>query len=254
MEHEARMALAKRVTEFLRNRHKDLLAVAVHGSTAKGEDREWSDLEMFAVTRGPSPTEYYQAIHDGIVVEVAFVSEVDARKGAGKIPWDWPVSADGWIHTVATHDPGDLLPQLAALASNPSEEKIVRGMRNSYVAMYEDLCKMRNWAAEGSDAMVRFMCHGLATYGAARFLAFLNRAYYNGARNLLTKPREFAHLPAGFWEDYPRLLAVDGATADLQRRAERLFAGCRRMYLESGHAIPEGPPLEDALEAGRVVR
>lgn len=252
MDHEARWDLAKRVTDFLLERHPDILAVAVHGSTAKDEDRAWSDLEMFAVTRGSSDTDYYHAIHEGIVVEVGFTSLEDALRDAGKVSWEWPVAVDGWIHTRATHDPEGVLPRLAAAAAKPDDTKMVLGLRHAFTAMYEDLCKIRNFAASGEDAMVRILCHGLALYGAARFLAFLNRQYYNGARNLLTKPREFEAVPPHFWEDYPALLAVDGSTEDLQWRAERLFAECRVLYAESGQGIPEGLSLEEALDRGRA--
>jgi len=65
MDHEARMALAGQVTDFLRRAHPEIVAVAIEGSTAKGEDRAHSDLERVAVTRGPSKVKAYQTLTAG---------------------------------------------------------------------------------------------------------------------------------------------------------------------------------------------
>ena len=254
MDHASRMDLAQRVTGYLLGRHPEILALAVHGSTAKGEDREHSDLEMFAVTREKSDTQAYQLIHEGIVVEVGFVSQEDALREAANLRWDWPVSADGWIHTLAMHDPEQILPRLALLAMNPDPEALARSTRGALTSMYEDLGKIRNFIASGEEPLARLMCHGIALYGVARFLAFANRQYFNGIRNLLTKPRDFPVLPRHFWEDYPRLLAVDGDTHDLAERAERIYGECREILAGRGLAIPDDLALEEKLERGRFPR
>lgn len=248
------MAVASRVTEYVLRRHPEVIAVAVHGSTAKSEDREHSDLEMFAITRGPSDTRAYGTIYDGIVVELVLIPEEEALREAAGSSWGWPMSADGWIHTFAMHDPGNLLPRLSTLAANPDPEELARTARWAITPMYEDLCKIRNFLAAGEEPLARVMCHGFALYGVARFLALLNRQHYNGIRNLLTKPREFSVLPPHFWEDYPRLLGVDGKTEDLAQRAERLYAECRELLPRIGGGISDDLSLEEKLERGRAPR
>lgn len=87
--------------------------------------------------------------------------------------------------------------------------------------MYEDLCKMRNFVMSGEHEMVRFMAPNFALYGPARFLALLNGQYYNGTRNLLTKPREFSRSTPN-WDDYPRLVTADDTPDGLLPRG----SGC----------------------------
>ncbi len=251
MNHEGRIALARRVTEFVLQRHPDVIAVAIHGSTAHGEDREWSDLEMFAVTRGKPDVRGYGTIHGGIVVEIALASEEDALREVSNTPGNWPVSVDGWLHTIPTHDPMDLLPRLAALAANPDPEALRRHARGALVGMYEDLCKMRNHAAAGEDAMVRFIAPNFAAWGVAGFLGHLNRQHYNGTRNLLTKPKDFATLPPHFWEDFPRLLGAEGGAQDLLARSEQMYEECQELLRASDGPVPGDLPLEDGLERGR---
>src|SRR2546425_2522055 len=54
MDHERRMALAREVTDYLLKHHRDIVAVILEGSTAKGEDREHSDLEISVITKSRS--------------------------------------------------------------------------------------------------------------------------------------------------------------------------------------------------------
>jgi len=253
MDHEGRMALALRVTDYVRRRHPEVIAVAVHGSTATSEDREHSDLEMFAIIRGQSETRGYGVIHEGIVVEIELISEQDATREAGRTG-NWPMSADGWIHTVPIHDPENVLPRFAALASNPDPATLASSAAGMVNPMYEDLCKIRNFLAAGEESLARVMCHGFALHGVAPFVAFLNRQHFNGIRNLLTKPREFSILPPHFWEDYPGLLAVDGETRELAVRAERLYGECRAILASAGQTIPDGLSLEEKLDRGRSPR
>ena len=254
MDHETRLEIARRVTDFVLRRHPEVIAVAVHGSTAHGEDREWSDIEMFAVTRGPHSARGYGTIHGGVVVEVSLVSEEDALRVVSSPPGNWPVSVDGWLHTLPTHDPEGILLRLASLAANPNADALGRHARGALVGMYEDLCKIRNHAATGEDVMVRFIAPNFAAWGVAGFLGHLNRQHYNGTRNLLTKPREFASLPLHFWEDYPALLGAQGTTADLLRRAERIYGECRELLRATGTSLPDEQSLEDGLESGRSGR
>jgi len=253
MDHERRMTLARSVTDYVLHRHSDVIAVAVHGSTATSEDREHSDLEMFAITRGQSETRGFRVIHEGIAVEIELISEDRATREA-RTTGNWPMSADGWIHTVPIHDPENVLPRLAALASNPDPETLASSAAGMLNPMYEDLCKIRNFLAAGEEPLARVMCHGFALHGVAPFVAFLNRQHFNGIRNLLTKPREFSILPPHFWQDYPRLLAVDGETRELAVRAERLYGECRAILASAGQTIPDGLSLEEKLDRGRSPR
>jgi len=250
MEHAARVLLAKQVTDFLIRRHPEVAAVWIEGSTAKGEDRDHSDLEMGMATRGESDIRSYQCIFEGIVVEVEIKSQEDALRRASAVDVNWPMWADGYVHALATYDPEGLVPRLASLAQNPDPAKVSRALISAFTGMYEDLCKIRNFAISGEEPLLRLMSMGFALYGVARFLGLLNRQYFNGIRNLLTRPREFRSLPLHFWEDFARLLAAEGPAQELLQRAERLHAECRGLLLASGNAFPEGPSIEQALEEG----
>lgn len=253
MDHASRMELAQRVTAFLLDHHPSVVAVALEGSTAKGEDREHSDLEMSAYTEGEPDTRYYSIIHRDIVIEVGFESTSRALEEARKRDGWWPIRADGWAETLALHDPDRWLPRLAEAAIRLVPEDLPLARLGALTALYENLCKMRNFAASGERSMVRFMASDLAIT-AANYLALLNEAYFNGVRNLLTKPQEFASLPIHFWHDYPALLGVEVPADRLLQHAERLFRECEAIWPHPDRRPWESEDLEGALELGRVPR
>jgi len=253
MDHGRRMELAREITDYLRRNHEGVLAVILEGSTAKGEDREHSDLEMTVITKTLSETKCYQCIFEGIVIEAVFGTEEESVRNASTVNARWPTYADGWTGSVALFDSEGLLPKLAALVSNPDPERVREEMGGILVSIYEDVCKVRNHVASGETQMARFVCPFLAEQ-VARFLAFLNRQHFNGTRNLLTKPRDFSQLPPHFWEDYPALLAVEDAAEGLLVRAERMYRECQDLWRAAGNDAPPPKTLEEALDRGRTLR
>ncbi len=253
MNHERRVALARRITDHLLKRHPDIVAVTVEGSTAHSEDREHSDLEMSVITKGAPDTDFYQLMYEGIVIEIAFNSEEDVRRSATSIDYDWPFSADGLVGCMPMHDESGLIPELVALVSKPKDRDIEVGMRRAMTNMLEDISKMRNHAESGEEGMVRFVTPYLA-YNAARFLSLLNRKHFNGTRDLLTKPRDFEKLPGGFWDDYVNILTVAGETDAVLQAAERLYNGCLELWRSEGQDFLEADSFEELLELSRFAR
>ncbi len=253
MNHDQRVALARRATDYLLKRHPDIVAVWVEGSTAHGEDMEHSDLEMSVITKGAPDTDFYQLVYEGIVIEIAFASEDDVRRAVTSIDHNWPFSADGLVNCMPMHDEAGLLPELAAIVSTPKDRDVEIGMRRAMTNMLEDLCKMRNHAAGKDGDMIRFLS-SIFAYDAARFLSLLNRRHYKGTRDLLTKPREFEKLPEGFWTDYPALITVSGDADVIMETAERLYDACHKLWRSEGHDFIKAGTLEELLELGRFAK
>jgi hypothetical protein len=249
MDHASRVALANKVKDYLVRQHEDLVAVWIEGSTAKGEDREHSDLELGAITRGEPHVRYEPLVWGGIVVEVDVKSQRDAFQQAATVDSHWPMWADGYGRSLPLYDPEGLLPKLVELVSTPVPSKFPLALRHSFATMYEDLCKLRNFAASEEDRLLRVLASGFAIHGIACFLGLLNRQYFNGVRDLLSKPRDFPTLPPHFWEDYPVLLAAEGTSRELLAKAERMHMECRKLLEESGSALPMASSIDAALGA-----
>lgn len=251
MDHDARVRLARRVTDFVLRKHPDTVAVGVHGSTAKGEDRDHSDLDMFAITRGISGTRAYEIVHEGIVVEVQVSSLDDALRDAASFGSWWPFDAGRWTSYLPMHDPDGVLPRLADRAKHPDSSMVPVALRSRLLVVYEYVCKMRNRATAGEGEPVEFLSSGLAL-NAACFLGLLNRQHFSGWRNLLTKPRGFEKVPPHLWDDYPVLMTASGDAPSLLGHAERLYQECADLLTSEGYAYSGRLDLEEALERGRV--
>ena len=87
MDHDERLRLAADLTERLLDRHRAaIVAVGVHGATARGEDGEESDLDLAVVTVGPEaevPDRYLR--HRGIVVDLGAIAADAYLEEAGRV-------------------------------------------------------------------------------------------------------------------------------------------------------------------------
>ncbi len=124
-----RWELAQRVTDAIRRRFSaDVLAIAVHGDIAHGDDTDDSDVSMVVVTdaagRGPRPATRRV---EGTVVDVGVITGEEYLRHARTLTTGWPLSADQYLTSRPTFDPEgwyDLLrdTHLARLAEAGSGE------------------------------------------------------------------------------------------------------------------------------------
>src|SRR5919112_1805005 len=99
VDHDERLRLAADLTERLLDRHKaGIVAVGVHGSVARGDDGEESDLDLAVVTAGLEaevPDRYLR--HRGTVVDVSAIGADAYLEEATQIGPAWPLAADQYL-------------------------------------------------------------------------------------------------------------------------------------------------------------
>ncbi len=106
---DPRWAVAERVDEALRRRFPaDVLAVAVHGPLAHGDDDGGGDGEvgLLVVTYRPGtgPPSTTRRV-DGVLVELTVVAAEERLRQARQLTSRWPLTADRCVTTRALHDP-----------------------------------------------------------------------------------------------------------------------------------------------------
>src|SRR5204862_7875179 len=91
-----RLALAKSITADLRGREgRNLLAVGVYGSVARGEERRHSDIDLLVVVRRKSPRIHHE-VRDRIVATILQQTVEDAKSEVTGSRLDFKRFSGGW--------------------------------------------------------------------------------------------------------------------------------------------------------------
>ncbi|QGN50177.1 nucleotidyltransferase domain-containing protein [Micromonospora sp. WMMD558] len=112
---DPRWTVAERVAEAVRRRFPaDVLAVAVHGPLAHGDDDGGGDSEvgLLVVTYRPGGPPAATRRVDGVLVDLTVAAADDYLDRARAISPLWPLTADRYVTTRALHDPTGWLRRL----------------------------------------------------------------------------------------------------------------------------------------------
>lgn len=150
MSESRRLGIASSFAEELRRRERrNLLAVGVFGSVARGEDRAHSDIDLAVVVRrkrGRIP----DRVRDGVLITVLLETReeaIDEVMGSGPGLHE---ALAGWRSMRALYDPSGLLRRLRRRARSPRGEQFRSASRAALLGAYEDLGKLWN-AIEARD-------------------------------------------------------------------------------------------------------
>ena len=212
MDHDERVRLAGELTQRLLERHgvASIVAVGVHGSVARGDDGEESDLDLAVVTAGPEvevPDRYLR--HRGTVVDLGAIAADAYLEEAGQIGPAWPLAADQYVNHLAVHDPGDFFHKLkhvheAAVDQSPPEVFLA--------AAGFDLVQLLSWEARArgaelaGDLLTTQVAVKEAAVLAALVIGLHTRTAYRNLTHALHATAVTEVAGTGFSEAYRRLL------------------------------------------------
>ncbi len=238
MTHEERLALARELTARLLDRHGDgLVAVGLHGSAARGDERDGADLELAVVTAAAEVEVPDRTLrHRGVVVDLGAITADDYLHEAGQVGPTWPLAADQYRNHLALHDPGGFFHRL----SHAHEAAMKEAPAAAFLAAAGyDLVQLLSWEARARSAELHSDLPGamLAVREAALLAALVvglaTRTAYRNAAHALTAAAFAEDAPPGFAEPYRRVLSpgIDpaGAVISLGRAADALVAWAERL-------------------------
>jgi predicted nucleotidyltransferase len=211
VDHDERLRLAADLTERLLGRHgAAIVAVGVHGSVARGDDGEESDLDLAVVTTGPEAAVADRYLrHRGTVVDLAAIAADAYLEEAGQIGPAWPLAADQYVNHLAVHDPGGFFHKLKHVHEAAVEEAAPEAF---LAAAGFDLVQLLSWeaAARAAELAGDLPTTQVAVKEAAVLAALVvglqtRTAYRNLAHALHATAATAAAGPA-FAEAYRRLL------------------------------------------------
>jgi hypothetical protein len=212
VDHDERVQLAAELTQRLLDHHGPaaIVAVGVHGSVARGDDGEESDLDLAVVTAGPEvevPDRYLR--HRGTVVDVSAIGADAYLEEAGQIGPAWPLAADQYLNHLPVHDPGGFFHKLTHVHEAAVEEA---GAEAFLAAAGYDLVQLLSWEAKAraaelaGDLLTTQVAVKEAAVLAALVVGLQTRTAYRNLTHALHATAVTEVAGPGFAEAYRRLL------------------------------------------------
>lgn len=184
MNHRERVEACREVSERLLRRHfHDIIATAVMGSVARGEDREHSDADFHVLVRKGSNLRSHSFVLNNCLFSVNVRTEAEWRDELMEGDDRLPLAIGSLMNVLPAHDPTGAFARLKNLALNVPGEAWKNGVREGISGIFEDLGRVRNfYAAQDWDGF-RIMS-GLVAIGIAITYANLTRQVLQTEKDL----------------------------------------------------------------------
>lgn len=246
MTRRERLALAREIADRARaSRSEDVLAVGLYGSTARGADGPYSDIEILCVL-GTSGEDYSHEWTTGPwKAEVEFVSRETLLTRAAEVNVEWPLTHGAHLYVRPFHDPDGFFPHLRQVVLGQPGEKFAAAIRMLVVGdIYELVGKVRNARQFAHAASLPVLSVQIAIDGAFLIGLAHRRPYTSGTR-MLEESLRLSGRPAGY-DDLCRLV-MDGTlgnSTQVVAACEAFWAGVERwsaargIHLEEPRRVP----------------
>lgn len=231
-----RLQIAREISAELRQREgRNLLAVGVYGSVARGEDRPFSDVDlvMLVRTKRRRPRLF---VRDGILVSLLQMTPQEARDEVHGSPWNLPEALSGWRSMRILYDRSGVLRRLKIRARHPKASQFRAVVRRDFLGVYEDYGKLRNALQGGDSDEAREMAIWF-TQGALMLLFCLERHVVRTGRQLFVELRAFGSLGNAI----RRLRYESLSNLEAGRLARLIWSSLVRRAREEGLRLPEAP-------------
>ncbi|HVF99888.1 MAG TPA: nucleotidyltransferase domain-containing protein [Chloroflexia bacterium] len=216
MTHEERLQIARELARKVLDKHGDkVTAIAVYGSTAKGEDVAYSDLDLWVATTEPVEDARFFS-YRGLPISINWDTEAGRLWLAGHVTPAWPLDADELRSYLVLYERGDFIERLVQAVGNVRNEDYSRAVQAFMPRAHETANKVRSAWERGDRYGVLSEGRALCLRTAV-ILGLLNRRYYPGGRGIYTLSKQMEKQP----RDYPRLLDLAGGFSTVE--PERVY-------------------------------
>ncbi len=237
--HEERVRMGREICDLILKTYSDrVLAVYIYGSTAKGLDRPYSDLEIVCVVRDgvEIPTRYF--VYKGIVVGIDYPQESSILRAAREVKKDWPFEADSYRNRIVLYERDWWLRLLDEAVSESERADTSEALRRAAWELVEDLSVLRNAQLSADGIGVKIRGRAIAQ-DAARVVFLLNRHYVTTTSRFWKEAFECSLKPQDFQKLVETASSFVPATPDqITSAAEQLcsetlgMAGSRGILIE----------------------
>ena len=228
-----RLALTKSITADLRGREgRNLLAVGVYGSVARGEERRHSDIDLLVVVRRKSPRIHHE-VRDRIVATILQQTVEDAKSEVTGSRLDLNAILGGWTSLKPLYDPTGILQRLRARARRASPRQFREAAFWACLEVYEDVGKLWNAIEAGDVDEAREMAIWFTNAAAGALLDLHARVLKTGRRGIVEASR-FGKIGAAV----RRLRYEELSLAQMQDLSELIWTGLLDRAAAQGIQLP----------------
>lgn len=247
-----RRAIVDEIVMVVRERFSDkLVALGMYGSTGRGTDLPYSDIEMHCVVKGTGIDQRYEWAAGAWKAEVDVLSQDIILREAAGLEGTWPLTHGAFTHVLPLAGDLEFFALVRDAALNHSDAEFDYVMHDLVVGeIYELVAKLRNCRANNGGLAVSMYATELAMY-AACLVGLANRHLFSTGSLMFTESLGLPNRPNGY-DDLCALLVepgiVDvnhvGDVADcFWEGVEVWAASCGvKLYEETSHAL--GRPLQ----------
>jgi kanamycin nucleotidyltransferase len=200
-ERTERLQLAQEIAARALELHGErVLAIGLYGSTARGTDGPFSDIEMFCILNTSDEDYSHEWSYGPWKAEVDFLSENVVLSKAAEIDERWSLTHSVFCNVHALYDPHNFFARLCEVVTSQPQERFTAVIHALIVdEIYEAIGKLRNAQYQGNMAYLPEVSFSLAKYGA--FLVGLaNRYHYSTGSGVQAESLTLPGRPAGYDE------------------------------------------------------
>ncbi len=211
--HQDRQHIVVEILPQIREKFGDnLIALAAQGSFARGEDSDYSDLELIAfVKKMPEGWHGVGKIRDGLLVELVWTTREKYIAETLEVTEEWYLSASDRLLPIIN---AEFINELSAYRAENLKEKCLAEAARHWHEVQESTSKVLNAIkAENRDGLPLVLFDMMRHFLIS--LSLLNQTPYTTFARFVSEARTFAIKPPEF--DYLLKLIVEGAYQDLQK-------------------------------------
>ncbi len=216
VEREQRLKLAREIADRARTvRGEHILAIGLYGSTARGTDGPYSDIEILCVLDTSDEDYDYEWVYGPWKAEINFLSKNVLLAKAADVDERWSLTHGAFCNILAFHDPHNFFATLRDVVLSQPQERFTAAIRGCIIyELYEMIGKLRNAHYSHNTAYCPVIALHMITCGAY-IIGLTNHYLFTTASHLLTESLTLPNRPSGY--DELCHLVMSGDLCDPQR-------------------------------------
>jgi kanamycin nucleotidyltransferase len=243
MAESERLKLAKAISKMILQKYgNEILFVGVYGSVARGEDADYSDIDMYVVTKSLTSQRYFA--YKGVPVTIHFKTVKEVLETIRNVTSTWPAEVHQFLEPKILYGSKKLPMEWKQIAKKIPAEDFYKAASTALIEIYENVGKVKNACKQKNlgrciEAVWNVVWH------ADMFVALLNKTYYGkpGFRGLeeatsfKKTPTNYSKLMKTLWESRN--------FGELEKASMELLESCLKLANEEGVKFENYDSIEE---------